>query len=130
MGFVSILAKIFQDIEKGIGIFTGIEPVVYQFAPAGAQATLSQVTDDLTQVGNAVTQAQAVVAAVSTPGATAASIVTAATPLVGTVISKSELVLGKKVGNQELYAQAITSITTGVVQLLDSMEAPATAAKT
>lgn len=123
MGFTSILTKIFQDIEKGIGIFAGIEPLVYSVVPTGVQPTVAQVTDDLTQVGNAVTQAQAVVAAISTPGASAASVVQAAQPLVASVIAKSELVLGKKVGNQQLYSQAITSITTGVVQLLDSLEA-------
>lgn len=118
----SIFSAILRDVGIGVKLFMGIEPQVYPILPAGTQAPLSAVTDDLTQIGSAVTTAQAVITAVTTPGETPAQIVAAAAPLVSTVIQKSELALGKKVLDPALYAQAINEITQGVVDLLSSIE--------
>ena len=124
MGFVSVLGKIFSDIQKGIQIFEGIEPIAYPFLPAGVQGTVQQVTDDLTMVGNAVTNAQAVVAALNIPGETPAQVVQAAQPLVSNIISASELAAGKRIADEALFTKACQEFTQATVDLLNSLEAP------
>ena len=124
MSFTSVLGKIFGDIQKGIQIFEGIEPLAYPLIPPGAQATVSAITDDLTMVGNAVTNAQAVVAALAQPGATPASVVAAALPLVTNVISESELVAGKNIADEALFSKACQEFAQATVDLLNSLQAP------
>jgi hypothetical protein len=118
---MSWLTKIFEAIQKGLQIFEGIQPVVQSVLPSGTSGTLAQVTDDFTRIAQAITNAQAVIAAVSTPGATPASIITAAGPLVANVIAESEVVLQSKVTNEAQYATAINTITQGVVELLGAL---------
>jgi hypothetical protein len=118
---MSWLTKIFEDIQKGVQIFMGIEPVIAPALPSGTAQKVSDVADDFTLIAQAVTNAQAVVAAVTAPGATSASIVQAAAPLVATAISKSEVLLGSKIVNQAGYSTAVNTITTGMVELLSAL---------
>ena len=120
MSVGNVFKTILRDIGIGVQIFMGIEPIVYNTLPAGAQGKLSQVTDDLTQIAVAVQTTQAVVAIVAS-GGTPEQVKAAAAPLVNTVIQKSELLLGKKVHDTVLYAKALDEITQGMVDLLESV---------
>jgi hypothetical protein len=122
MSFCSVLAKIFGDVQKGIQIFEGIEPIAYPLVPPGAKATVSTLTDDLTSIGAAVTSASAVVATVKV-GATPADVAAAAAPLVSNILQSSELMSGKKIGNQAAYTAGVAALSAAVTQLLDSLEA-------
>lgn len=122
MSLGGIFKTILKDVGIGFQIFMGIEPLVYNTLPQGARGTISQVTDDLTQIAQAVASAQAVVTTVTTPGATPEQVIAAAAPLVAGVIHTSEIAAGKKITNPALYAQAINELSAGVVHLLASID--------
>jgi hypothetical protein len=124
MSALSLFETILADVGKGIQIFTGIAPALYQSVPTAAKPTVTAVTDDLTEIGQAVASAAAVTAAIK-PGATPADVATAAVPLVQNIVSASELIAGKKIQNQGLFNQATAEIAQGVTDLLNSLEAPA-----
>lgn len=121
MSALSVIERILGDVGKGIAIFTGVEPMVYPSLPLSAQSTLQQVTDDLTNIGKAVTSATAVTAAIK-PGATVQDIAAAAAPLVAQVISTSELIAGKEVIDQVAFNAAVLQISAGITALLNSLK--------
>jgi len=99
----------------------GIMPIVATALPSlGAPV---KEADTLTKISGAVVTAEAMIAAISDPGAkTGAQKLKAATPLVAQIIHGSELLAGKKIKNEALFEQACTGITSNVADLLNSLE--------
>jgi len=122
MGFVSVLGKILKDVVTGIGIFEGIEPELYQSVPKSAQEPIQTVTDDLTEIGSAVTSAAAAVGAIK-PGATAADIATAAQPAISSILVESELLAGKKPADEAAFNDGVGQLSQAVTAILNSLEA-------
>lgn len=117
---LTFLKKLGQVLAKAVTIEMGLGPVLAPFL-GSAGPIVNKVENDLTQIAQLVTTVEAVI---QTPGSGAAKL-TAAIPLVTSVISSSELLVGKKVANQALFTQACTEYTQATVDLLNSLDASA-----
>ncbi len=116
-GFVSFLKSFGLAVARVLGVVSGITPVIESAAPV-----TRPVLDKLTQIGAMVMQVEAVFAAISDPaGKTGSQKLKAATPLVAQVIQSSELVAGKKIKDEQAFTAAVTTITSGVADLLNSL---------
>lgn len=112
------LKKIGQVLAAGIAVATGLGPVLAQFFGAKGQTDASNVVNDLTQIGQVVISAEALI---QTPGSGATKL-QAATPLVANVVKTSELLAGKEIANETLFIQGCTEITAAVADILNSLK--------
>ena len=118
---MTFLKKLGTVLLKIVGVVSGAEPLIQPLLGSGVTSTkVATVTNDLTQIGQVVTQIETAFAAVS--GSTGAQKLQAATPLVGNIIKTSELVVGKKIANEALFTQAIQEYTQATVDLLNSLD--------
>jgi hypothetical protein len=77
------------------------------------------VINDLTNIGQIVVQAEALI---QTPGSGPAKLAAAA-PLVANIVKTSELVSGHQIANEALFIQGCTDITHAVAEILNSLSA-------
>ena len=118
---MTFLSKLGQFLAKALVIANFGEPLIQPFLGAAAPKTAQVVAagvNDLTQVGQVVVQAEALIQG---PG-TGASKLAAASPLVANIIKTSELVSGKKIANDALFASSCTAITSAVAGSLNSLD--------
>lgn len=119
---MTFLKKLGQILASIAGVAAGIGPIVLPFLGSGKAASVATVgINDLTSIGQVVVQAEALM---QTPGSGAAKL-TAATPLVAQIIQTSELVVGKKIANEALFLQGSAKVTSGVADILNSLDANA-----
>lgn len=117
MSFLKRLGTVLANLA---GIAAGVGPIITPFLGSGKAAQVATATvNDLTAVGSTVVQIETAFTAI--PGATGAQKLAAAIPLVGNIIKTSELVAGKKIGNEALFTQAIQEYTQATVDLLNSL---------
>lgn len=118
---MTFLKKLGTVLLKIVGVVSGAEPLIQPLLGSGVTSTkVATVTNDLTQIGQVVTQIETAFAAI--PNSTGAQKLEAATPLVGNIIKTSELVVGKKIANEALFTQAIQEYTQATVDLLNSLD--------
>lgn len=107
---------------KITAIAVGIGPILQPLVGSGKSgAVIGTAVNDLTAIGSTIVQIETAFAAI--PGATGAQKLQAAVPLIGNIIRTSELVVGKKIANDALFAQAVTEFAQGMVDLLNSIHA-------
>jgi len=122
---LNFLAKAGQIILKIIGVATGLVPLLQPILPAHAAEEAAKVSDDLTKVGSVVITAEQMFAAAFGPDAkTGSQKLAAAVPFISQIIQQSELVVGKKIADEDRYTKAITALTSAVAEILSSYEAP------
>lgn len=119
---MSFLATLGGFLAKGIAVLTGLGPLIAPFlgsSASKAQQVENTVVNDLTSVGQVVLQVEAII---QTPGSGTVKL-TAATPLVVQILKTSELVSGHQIGNEALFEEGASDITSGVAKLLNSLKA-------
>lgn len=122
---MTFLKKIGLALITVAADLAGFAPLINKFLPARLQPVAQAVEGELTTIAGAVTQVEANAAAINaqTPGKiTGADKLTAAVPLVRLAIQSSELMVGKKIKNQQLFEQAATEYTQATVDLLNSLD--------
>jgi hypothetical protein len=115
---MTFLKKFGSVVIKIFGIVAGITPVIQQSIP---QST--PIIDKLNQIGNTILMVEGMFAAAYGPEAkTGADKLRAAVPYVAQIIQASELLSGKKIKNEALFSEACTKITSGMADVLNSLE--------
>lgn len=115
---MSFLKKLGQVLLKMVGIFLQVEPLAAPFLGSAASPVVKAI-NDFTAIGQIVVQAEALIQGEGT-GATKLA---AATPLVANIIKTSELMIGKKIRDEAAFIKACQTITGGVADLLNSLDA-------
>lgn len=125
---VTFLEKAGSEILKVGSVVTGIQPylteagqIVSAIAP-NAAGTVTKVESEIAAMLGVVTTVEAVGQAVTSP-LTGPQKLQAAIPLVGQVISGSAAMVGKKIANPALYAQAMQEFAQASADLANSLEA-------
>jgi hypothetical protein len=123
MNFVSVLEKIGKVLATGVGIATGMEPLLQTVLPAKVDTEAGTVVSDLQQVGNLVTTVEGVGQALEAPGLTDSQKVAAISPQVGVLIQQTLWfkALGKPIKDQTLFATGCSDLTKGVQEILQSI---------
>jgi hypothetical protein len=116
---MTFLSKLGTFLAKGIAVISGVWPLVSGLFGSKAQTTGTTVVNDLTQIGQVVVQAEALIQGSGTGAAKLA----AAAPLVANIVKTSELVSGHKIANETLFIQGCSNITSAVAQILNSLSA-------
>lgn len=119
---MTFLSKLGSLLAKGLALATGVWPLVSGLFGSSAKAQQAQQTgntviNDLTQIGQIVVQAEALIQA---PGSGAQKLA-AATPLVVNIVKTSELVSGHKIANETLFIQGCTDLTSAIAEVLNSL---------
>ena len=117
---MSFLKKIGQVVLKIIGLATGLLPLVSnQFPGAGAAAG---VVSELGAIGKVIVTVEQLFTSAFGPDAKKGSDkLKAAVPQVAALIQASELMLHKSVKNEAAFEAAVTAITGGFADLLNSL---------
>ena len=105
---------------KVVGIWTGFAPLVPSI---GRTAPLGQTSvDGLGRILNLiVTVEQVFAAAFGGDAKTGPQKLTAATPFVAQIIQQSELLAGRKIKDEVKFTKAVTAITSGFADVLNSV---------
>lgn len=114
---MTFLKKLGQVLAKAVSIFLGVEPLVAPYI-GGAAPKAVNVVNDLTAIGQVVVQAEAIIQG----SGTGAMKLSAATPLVASIIKTSQMLDGKKIKDEAAFTKACQEITSGVADLLNSLD--------
>jgi hypothetical protein len=115
--FLSILGKII----KIVGIAAGFIPMVNPLIPAGSQGTALNVEDKLQKGINVLITTEQMFAAAYGPDAKMGSDkLKAATPFIAQIIQQTDLLIGKKPKNEQLFQDASTRLTAALADVLNS----------
>lgn len=116
---MTFLKKLGSILAKGLAIAVGIGPLIAPYLGSGkAAAVATTVVNDLTSIGQVVLQAEALI---QTPGSGATKLA-AATPLIQQILQTSQLLDGKKITQPALLTQGAGKITSGVADILNSVD--------
>lgn len=135
MTFLSKLASVLTTIGKVVAVASGFEPLIAPFLGSSkAASTVQTVTNDLTQIGQVVVSAEALLQG---PGTGPAKL-TAATPLVMQILKTTEMFAGKKLASSvsvknpdgtvtampgdALFQRGAMQITSGMADLLNAVD--------
>jgi hypothetical protein len=116
-GILTFLKKAGQIILEGAQIFTGFAPFLTSAIPH-SQGLVTTVSKDLSQVADAVIQAEAIGQALSLPGPQKLQ---AAAPLVSQILIDSSIVAGKQIAQPDLFKQGSQKIADGMADVLNSL---------
>lgn len=118
MKFLSTLKNI---LTRATTVASIVLPWLQGFAPPRVTAITTEVSDDLTKIGGIVVAVEGAAGALSSPvpGAEKAKMTG---PLIAQVILKSDLMVGHKVKNPDLFLQGCTAIGGGVADVINSLE--------
>jgi len=116
-GVLTFLKKAGQIILQGAEIFTGFAPFLTTAYPKSA-GVVTTVSKDLTQISDAIVQAEAFGQALSLPGAQKLQ---AAVGPVSQIILDSSIVSGKQVADPVLFKQGAQKIADGMADVLNSL---------
>lgn len=117
---LTFLSKLGKIIAAAAGIATGIGPLIYPLlgsAAGKAHDAIGTAVNDLNSIGQVVVQVEAVLQGSGNGAAKLA----AATPLVIQILKTSQILSGKQIANNDLFAKAAQEITSGVADLLNSI---------
>jgi hypothetical protein len=115
---LTFLKKLGAALAKGLIIATEVGPIIQPFlGSAKAQAVEATTVNDLTQISQVVTSAEALIQA---PGSGAQKLA-ASTPLVLSILQTSQAFDGKKIVNMELAIKAAGEITSGTADFMNAL---------
>lgn len=117
---MNFLKKFGQVMLRIIGVVTGVMPILSQSLPAAVSGAVTRVEDKLTQAFNVIMTAETMFAAIGAVKAGPDKL-KASVPFIAQLIQQSELVAGKKIENESLFTQGVTSITSGLADVLNSL---------
>lgn len=114
---MTFLKKLGQILVKGIGIATGLLPLV-QAAVPGSAAVVATVSKDLAEIGQIIVTTEQLGASLGLPGPDK---LRAATPQVIQILLTSSLLVGKPIANPALLTQGAQKIADGMVDVLNAV---------
>lgn len=121
----SWLKKYGLTILQDIGIVLGFVPQVVQATNSSSNSTVKKVSDTLTGIASIIQTVEAAFAAAFGASAqTGAAKLQAVEPQVSKLIQEwlaADFPGTAKIGNQTLFAQGVTEISQGVVDILNSL---------
>ena len=118
-GFVSFLKKAGQILANIAAVEAGIEPIFKAALPAAAGATV----DKLDLIFKSVVATEGQFAAAFPAGQTGPQKLLAAASLVGPLLSTVDTITGKPIANEAAYTKAVQTITGGIADLMNSLQA-------
>jgi hypothetical protein len=118
-GLTTFLSKAGKIILDGISIFTGfnVSGLITAVDPK-AGGVVQTISKDLSQIGDAVIQAEAIGQALNLPGAQK---LIGATGPVSQIILDSALVAGKPIAQPDLFKRGSTKVADGMADILNSL---------
>lgn len=114
---MTFLKKLGQIIVKGIGIATGLLPIV-QVALPQSEGTLQVVSRDLSEIGQIIVAVEAMGASLGLAGPDKLH---AAAPQVVQILLQSALLANKPIANPQLLSQGAQKISDGMVDVLNAV---------
>lgn len=122
---MTFLKKLGEIIVKGLGIATGLLPLVQQLSPgqAGLVQTISQ---DLSQIAQIIVMVEA---AGATLGIAGPDKLRMAAPQIAQILLQSTILVGRPIANPQLLLRAATKFADGMADALNSVH-PAAAIET
>lgn len=122
MSFVSFLKQFGLDVLKGIQIFEGIEPVASAALSATSPKAASEL-DSISQMAGAAMNIESGFAAAFGPtNQTGPAKLAALVPQVQQIVLNSELLVGKKIGNEALFTKAMQEYAQATADMLNSLQ--------
>jgi hypothetical protein len=112
---MTFLSKLGAALLKGIGIVSGLLPIVSQAFPGGVINTVSK---DLSQIAEIITSVEAAGQALQLAGDKKLE---AAAPLVAQVILQSSMLVNNKIKDPALFMAGCTKIASGMADVLNSL---------
>lgn len=122
MSFLKTLGQVMNASKGLIGIGTNLIPVVGPIISAlipKAAPGVQNVADELPEIAKVIAQTEALGQAL---GADGPKKLTAAIPLVASIILKSPISAGKRIKDQELFMRGITKTSDGMADILNSFD--------
>lgn len=117
---LTFLKKLGQILLNVAGVATGIGPIITPFLGSGETAKyVTTGVNDLTSIAQLVVNIETAFAAV--PNSTGVQKLQALVPLVANIISTSQVVVGKKIAQPELFTKGCTEVAQGMVDVLNSI---------
>jgi hypothetical protein len=114
----SFLKKLGQVINAGGALVPVLGPLISGLAPKTAPA-IQNVSDELPKIIAVVAQMEAVGQAMQLPGAKKLEL---AVPMVTQILLAAPFMHGKKIQNPALFSQGAKNLTSGIVDLLNSLD--------
>lgn len=121
MGFISFLKKAGQILANIAAVEVGVEPIFKAALPAAAGATV----DKLDLIFKSVVATEGQFAAAFPAGQTGPQKLLAAASLVGPILGTVDTITGKPIANEAAYVKAVQTITGGIADLMNSLQAKA-----
>lgn len=121
MSFVSFLKRAGQILANIAAAEAGIEPIFKAALPAAQGATV----DKLDLIFKSIVATEGQFAAAFPSGQTGPQKLLAAASLVGPILGTVDTITGKPIANEAAYVKAVQTITGGVADLLNSLQAKA-----
>lgn len=114
---MKFLSKLAQYFGKGLQILGVFAPIVQATLP-GASTPIQVVSQDLTEIGNAIIDAERVGQALQLKGPDK---LRAAAPQVADIILRSAMLANHKVQDPALFNQGATKVADGMADILNSL---------
>jgi hypothetical protein len=114
---MKFLSKVAEYFAKGLQIIGLFSPVVEVAAPKSA-GVIQTVSQDLTEVGEAIVDAEQVGLALGLKGPDKLKV---AAPKVADIILQSSMLANHKVQNPDLFNQGATKVADGMADILNSL---------
>lgn len=119
---MNFLAKAGSILLRVIGIASGIAPTLNPLVPQKDQGALAKVESEIGAIGGVITTTEAMAQSILGTTGNGAAKLKAATPFVSQIIQSSELMVSHKVKDEAAFTAAVTTITSGFADLLNSVE--------
>lgn len=120
-GFVSFLKKAGMILANIAAVEAGIEPIFKAALPAAAGATV----DKLDLIFKSVVATEGQFAAAFPSGQNGPQKLLAASSLVGPILGTVDTITGKPIADEAAYVKAVQTITGGIADLMNSLQAKA-----
>jgi|GEM_PF-2216743 len=118
---MKFLSKLAQYFAKGLQVLGVFQPIVQQVVGNGGAAQLVQtVSQDITQIANAVIDAEQVGVALQLKGSEKLK---AAAPKVADIILRSTILVNHSIANADLFNQGVNEVAGGFADILNSLHA-------
>lgn len=121
MSFLSFLKRAGQILANVAAVEAGIEPIFKAALPAKD----GEYIDKLDLIFKSVVATEGQFAAAFPAGQTGPQKLVAAASLVGPVLATVDTIKGKPIANQDAYVKAVQTITGGVADLMNALQAKA-----
>ena len=118
---MSLLKKFGKVLLNVVGVVTGVGPLIANAIPGNKDdEAIARVQDTLKQVADLVLITEGMFAGIQ--GATGLQKLSAASPFVAQIIQRAEFMADKEIMDEQKFAAAIDTITSGMADLLNSLK--------